>query len=106
MNVTLTAIPEVLIIEPKVTKRQMWKPPGFAHGFFVTSEWTGFCYKITNCYAPEFEPCIAWNDPQLAIPWPFIKSPPIHSGKDLTGLMLHQPEREPQHTPPQLTHVS
>lgn len=56
MNVTPTAIPEVLIIEPKVTKRQMWQPPGFAHGFFVTSEWTDFCYKITNCYAPEFEP--------------------------------------------------
>lgn len=51
-------------------KRQMWIPEGFAHGFFVLSEVAEFLYKTTNYYAPKYERCICWNDPQLAINWP------------------------------------
>ena len=48
-------------------KRQLWVPPGLAHGFLVLSETAEFLYKTTDYYAPEFERCIAWNDPDLAI---------------------------------------
>ncbi|WP_066705810.1 dTDP-4-dehydrorhamnose 3,5-epimerase [Curvibacter delicatus] len=50
--------------------RQMWIPPGFAHGFLVTSESADFLYKTTDYYAPEHERCIIWNDAELAIEWP------------------------------------
>ena len=51
-------------------KRQLWVPPGMAHGFVVLSESAEFLYKTTDYYAPEHERCIAWNDPTLAIEWP------------------------------------
>ena len=51
-------------------KRQLWVPPGLAHGFVVLSESAEFLYKTTDYYAPEHERCIAWNDPTLAIAWP------------------------------------
>ncbi|MCS4509761.1 dTDP-4-dehydrorhamnose 3,5-epimerase [Xylophilus ampelinus] len=63
-------------------QRQMWVPPGFAHGFLVTSESADFLYKTTDYYAPEFERCIAWNDPKLAIPWPLQGCQAQLSGKD------------------------
>lgn len=50
--------------------RQMWIPPGFAHGFLVISESADFLYKTTDYYAPEHERCIIWNDAELAIEWP------------------------------------
>lgn len=50
--------------------RQMWIPPGFAHGFFVCSEFADFLYKTTSVYSPESERCILWNDPSLDIDWP------------------------------------
>ncbi len=50
--------------------RQMWIPPGFAHGFLVTSAEADFAYKVTAEYAPADERAIAWNDPDLAIAWP------------------------------------
>lgn len=65
-------------------KRQMWVPPGFAHGFFVTSEVAEFLYLTTSFYAPEHERCIAWNDPDLNIQWP-LKTEPNISAKDLDG---------------------
>jgi len=62
-------------------KRQMWVPPGFAHGFVVLSASADFLYKTTDYYAPAYERCIAWNDPSLAIDWP-IQAPPLLAAKD------------------------
>lgn len=67
-------------------RRQLWIPPGFAHGFCVTSDTADFHYKCTTLYAPETERCIAWNDPDLAIPWPV--SEPLLSPKDLRAPRL------------------
>jgi dTDP-4-dehydrorhamnose 3,5-epimerase len=67
--------------------RQMWVPPGFAHGFLVTSEHADFVYKVTANYAPADERGIAWNDPQLAIEWP-IKGEPTLSKKDAAAPLL------------------
>lgn len=61
-------------------KRQLWVPPGFAHGFCVTSESADFMYKCTDYYSPQSERSILWNDPDLAIPWPV--SAPLLSSKD------------------------
>ena len=68
-------------------KRQMWVPPGFAHGFCVTSDVAEFLYLTTDYYAPEHERCIAWNDPDLAISWPLSSEPNV-SAKDRTGLLF------------------
>jgi dTDP-4-dehydrorhamnose 3,5-epimerase len=51
----------------------MWIPPGFAHGFVVTSETADFAYKCTRAYAPKDERVIRWNDPELAIEWPVTR---------------------------------
>lgn len=66
-------------------KRQLWVPPGLAHGFLVLSESAEFLYKTTDYYAPEYEGCIAWNDPTLAIAWPTISMAPQLSAKDAAG---------------------
>ncbi len=68
-------------------KRMFWIPEGFAHGFVVLSDTAEFLYKTTDYWAPEFERCIAWNDPELAIDWQ-LTAPPALSGKDLLGKML------------------
>ena len=72
-------------------QHQLWVPPGFAHGFVVLSESADFLYKTTDYYAPEHERCIAWNDPQLAIRWPYEAEPRL-SAKDALGVMLAQAE--------------
>ena len=51
-------------------KKQLWIPPGFAHGFLTLSESADFLYKTTEYYSPEHERCIRWNDPAIAIAWP------------------------------------
>ena len=61
-------------------RRQLWIPPGFAHGFCVLSVFADFHYKCTTLYAPEVERGVLWNDPDLGIPWP-VKEP-LLSGKD------------------------
>jgi dTDP-4-dehydrorhamnose 3,5-epimerase len=68
-------------------QRQLWVPPGLAHGFMVMSDTAEFLYKTTNYYAPEHERCIAWNDPTLAIAWPALAggAAPQLSAKDAAG---------------------
>ena len=68
--------------------RQLWIPPGLAHGFLVLSESADFVYKTTDYYSPQHERSLAWNDPQLAIAWPDLGRAPVLSGKDLAGLSL------------------
>lgn len=72
-------------------KRMLWIPPGFAHGFYVTSEVAEFQYKCTDYYAPEHERCIHWEDPDLAIAWP-LEGEPLVSAKDKRGSSLLQAE--------------
>jgi len=72
-------------------RKMMWIPPGFAHGFLVTSDYAEVQYKTTDYYAPEHERCILWNDRDLAITWP-LKGEPILSQKDRSGLTLAQAE--------------
>lgn len=68
--------------------KQMWVPPGLAHGFLVLSETADFLYKTTDYYAPEFERCIAWDDPSVGIEWPLQGLQPKLSAKDLAGQPL------------------
>ncbi len=72
-------------------KKQLWIPPGFAHGFVVLSEFAEFLYKTTDFYAPEHERCIIWNDPQIGIEWPLTDAP-LLSGKDQQGKLLADAE--------------
>lgn len=74
--------------------RQLWVPPGFAHGFVVTSETADFLYKTTDYYAPEHERCIAWNDPSIGVSWPVDGEPKL-SPKDMQGMPLSQAELFP-----------
>jgi dTDP-4-dehydrorhamnose 3,5-epimerase len=64
-----------------------WIPPGFAHGFCVTSDSAEFLYKTTDYYSPAHERTLLWNDPQLAIPWP-LTGEPLLAAKDKTGTPL------------------
>ena len=66
-------------------KKQLWVPPGLAHGFVVLSETAEFLYKTTDYYAPAHERCIAWNDPDLAINWQ-MQGEPLLSAKDAAGV--------------------
>lgn len=68
-------------------KRQLWVPEGFAHGFYVISDYAEFVYKCSDYYHPASEVSLLWNDEQLAIDWPLVdnKTPQL-SGKDQQGL--------------------
>ncbi len=83
----------VAVILSGENKRMLWVPPGFAHGFYVLSDWAEVIYKVSDYYAPQFERTLLWNDPQIDIKWP---SPPevspILSGKDAQGALLAQAE--------------
>lgn len=68
-------------------RKQMWIPPGFAHGQLTLSETSEFLYKTTEYYAPEHERCIRWDDPSLGIDWPLEVSP-ILSARDQLALAL------------------
>lgn len=72
-------------------KRMAWIPPGFAHGFVVTSDNAEFLYKTTDYWAPEFERSLLWNDPALGITWPLTGAPTI-AAKDAAGLPFAQCE--------------
>ena len=75
-------------------KRMLWIPPGFAHGFLVTSEHAEFLYKTTNYWMPEHERAVPWNDPDLAIDWP-LQGAPVLSAKDANGVPLARAETYP-----------
>lgn len=68
--------------------RQLWVPPGLAHGFLVLSETADFLYKTTDYYAPAHERSIAWNDPAIGIDWPLSGASPVLSAKDAAAPML------------------
>ena len=72
------------------SRKMIWIPAGFAHGFLVLSEMAEVLYKTTDFYAPEFERTLLWNDPQLSIPWPSAE--PLLSEKDGQGRLLREAE--------------
>lgn len=72
-------------------KRQLWVPPGFAHGFCVTSDSAEFLYKTTDYWYPEFERSLLWNDPALGIEWPLDAEPQL-AAKDAAGRSLAEAE--------------
>ena len=72
-------------------KRMAWIPPGFAHGFYVVSEYAEFLYKTTDYYAPEHDRTLLWNDPDLGIAWPLDGEPAL-SEKDRNGKRLSEAE--------------
>lgn len=74
-------------------RQQLWVPPGFAHGFYVLSEWAEVLYKATDFYAPQWERSILWNDPAIGIAWPLLSDVPLSlSVKDEQGKLLQEAE--------------
>ena len=74
-------------------KQMLWVPPGFAHGFYVISEYAEFTYKCTDFYAPEHERSIIWNDSDIGIDWPLIDGAnPVLSEKDAEGVPFKEAE--------------
>lgn len=70
-------------------KRMMWVPPGFAHGFYVLSDWGELVYKATDYYAPEWDRSLLWNDPVIGIEWPIpYGEKPLLSPKDKAAKLL------------------
>jgi len=70
-------------------KHQLWIPPGFAHGFYVLSNWAELLYKATDYYAPKWERTLLWNDSTIGIEWPLQEDfPPILSERDALGTLL------------------
>ncbi|NKI93061.1 dTDP-4-dehydrorhamnose 3,5-epimerase [Rhizobacter sp. SG703] len=74
--------------------RQLWIPPGLAHGFLVLTETADFLYKTTEYYAPKEEGCVRFDDPELAIAWPDVGAPPQLSAKDASALPLSKARLE------------
>ena len=75
-------------------RRIAWIPPGFAHGFCVTSDAAEFLYKTTDYWSPAHERTLLWSDPTLAIPWP-LDDEPLLAAKDKIGTPLDQAETYP-----------
>ena len=71
--------------------RQLWVPPGFAHGFVVLSESAEFLYKTTDYWFPEHERSLLWNDPAVGIDWPIDFVPQL-AAKDVAGKLLREAE--------------
>lgn len=74
-------------------RKQLWVPPGLAHGFLVISDSADFLYKTTDYYAPQHERCIIWNDETLSIAWPDIGMTPKLSAKDAAAPTFETAER-------------
>ena len=73
-------------------KRQMWIPPGFGHGFLVTSEAADFLYKTTEYWIGEYDRALRWDDPTLAIDWP-VQGEPVLAAKDAAAPLLDAAEK-------------
>lgn len=72
-------------------RKMLWVPPGFAHGFLVTSDFAEVAYKASDFYAPEHERSLLWNDPEIGIDWP-LEGEPTLSAKDAAGVPLSRAE--------------
>lgn len=76
-----------------LNRSQMWIPPGFAHGYYVLSDWAEVLYKASDYYTPDWERTLLWSDPEIAIDWPLLDGkPPILSAKDIEGKYLNEAE--------------
>jgi dTDP-4-dehydrorhamnose 3,5-epimerase len=75
--------------------RQLWVPPGFAHGFVVLSDYAEFLYKTTDYYTPAAERCIRWDDPDLNIDWELGGAQPQMSAKDQNAKYLKEADLFP-----------
>ncbi len=74
-------------------RQMVWVPPGFAHGFYVLSDWAEIIYHTTDYYAPEWERTLLWNDPDLRIDWPLEEGAEVLlSPKDMKGKPLKEIE--------------
>lgn len=74
-----------------ISREQVWIPPGFAHGFYVMSDWADVYYKVTHTYAPQWEHTLLWNDPKIGIEWPIEPGEtPIVSKKDAQGSLMEE----------------
>lgn len=73
--------------------KQLWIPPGLAHGFLVMSHEAEFLYKTTDYWHPQSEQCLAWNDPTIAIEWPNLDENPQLSAKDAAGVLWDQAKK-------------
>ena len=74
-------------------KQQLWVPPGYAHGFYVLSEWAEIVYKTTTYYASEWDRTLLWNDSNIGIDWPLINGEqPLLSKKDANGTLWNEAE--------------
>lgn len=81
------------IILSAENRHQLWIPAGFAHGFYVTSDYAELVYKVTDYYAPEWERSIMWNDPAIGIEWPLAgNAAPILSKRDSEATPLADAE--------------
>ena len=81
------------ILTSSDSRRMLWVPPGFAHGFYVLTEWAEVLYKATAFYAPEWERTLLWNDPTVGIRWPIRAGTlPEISLKDASGVRLEDSE--------------
>jgi len=86
-------------------KHQLWIPAGFAHGFYVISEWAEVYYKATDYYDQKSERGIRWNDPEIAIDWPLIPDVELLlSSKDANAPLLKDAELYPTDWATQLPH--
>ena len=77
------------------SKRMLWIPPGFGHGFLALEDGTDFVYKCTDYYSPQDECCLRWDDPEIGIDWPIDGITPILSAKDSAGACFASAETYP-----------
>ncbi len=72
-------------------KRQMWIPPGFAHGFLVLSDYADFLYKTTDYWIKEYDRALRWDDPAVGVQWP-LGGEPVLAAKDINAPGLAEAE--------------